>query len=81
MKLSEWFSAEVEPSIDGVYQRDYRHPGFPEEHIVYCKFSKGEWYVYGNSPQEAEQVSCPSFNKNIYWRGISERRTADRRKE
>lgn len=66
-KLSDWMTASTPVSEDGVYQRK-----FPDIGAMYSKYQDGQWFAFGETPDEAADNSCVSANQELPWRGLAE---------
>jgi len=64
-----WFSAEVRPAREGVYQRNYgKTEGLG---IVFSHWDGVRWGLFGYDPAEAERVKeLSSSYQSFPWRGL-----------
>lgn len=67
MKLTPWFSGDVKPVRDGVYQRQYSSGG-----LYFCMWSKGYWRFPADTPDDARiEIARSLEQKQPSWRGIA----------
>jgi len=65
VKLTPWFSADVKPVHEGVYQRQ------GEDGVYFAYWSiKTNWRAYQPDPERAARFkNIPTMYKNLPWRG------------
>jgi hypothetical protein len=66
MKVTDWLSHNTPVHEDGVYQRK-----FPDIGAMYSKYEDGQWFAFGETPDEAADNSCVSANQELPWRGLA----------
>lgn len=70
-QLTDWFSGDIVPVHNGVYQRKYLTTMLPG--LLYAKFKDGYWYIPAHKREIARQsktISCHQTKADIRWRGI-----------
>lgn len=71
--LTPWYSGNIKPVRDGVYQRLYA-----ADHVQYCLFKGEKWGLSGSSVEDAlEEINVlnSSWYQDLKWRGLSEQPT------
>ena len=71
-KTTPWFSGNVKPVRDGVYERDYGGKGEPA-HIVFGRFSGGLWMCGDKTAERAALEVCATSFQDEPWRGLAEK--------
>ena len=64
-QMTPWFSGDVKPARDGVYQRQY------DGQIIYSKYVGGEWHVGKKDPLKAHYSINYSIFTSLLWRGLN----------
>ena len=66
MKLTPWFSGDVKPVREGVYERQYNEDG-----SQYCYWNGKFWGLYATIPKIAVWLqNSSSADQNLPWRGV-----------